>query len=72
MGTVLNKEYPWQPPRGKVDFGQGRAEAYEAANFPELSSVEDQLHLMRLKNLAKRYKQHLETSDLIFKPGKPL
>ena len=36
MGTVLNKEYPWQPPKGKVDFGQGRAEAYEAANFPEI------------------------------------
>lgn len=32
----INKEYPWQPPKGKVDFGQGRAEAYEAANFPEI------------------------------------
>lgn len=58
MGTVLNKEYPWQPLREKADFGQGRAKAYEAANFQKLSSVEDQLPLMRLKNLAKRYRQH--------------
>ena len=58
MGTVLNKEYPWQPPRGKVDFGQGRAEAYEAANFPEIEQCRGPVASNAIENLAKRYKQH--------------
>ena len=53
MGTVLNKEYPWQPPRGKVDFGQGRAEAYEAANFPEIEQCRGPVASNAIENSRK-------------------
>lgn len=33
MGTVLNKEYPWQPPRGKVDFGQSKSGGLRSRKF---------------------------------------